>query len=54
MWVFFTSYLRQGDRLHASATNILLGGLILWGLFRSFQRDLAVGFLAEIWSRNIA
>jgi ABC-2 type transport system permease protein len=39
--------------LHASATNILLGGLILWGLFRSFQRDLAVGFLAEIWSRNI-
>ena len=53
MWVFFTSYLRQGDRLHASATNILLGGLILWGLFRSFQRDLAVGFLAEIWSRNI-
>jgi len=53
MWVFLTGYLRQGNRLHPGVTNVLLGGLILWGVFRSFQRDLAVGFLTEIWSRNV-
>jgi ABC-2 type transport system permease protein len=32
--------------------SFLLGAIILWGLFRGFQRDIAVGFLAELWSRN--
>ena len=53
IWGFFTVYLRQTDRLHPRVGTILLGGVILWGMFRAFQRDLAVGFLAEIWSRNI-
>src|SRR5208282_1860758 len=31
----------------------LLSATILWGMFYSFQRDMAVGFLDELWSRNL-
>lgn len=52
-WGVFTLYLaRQGFPAGAQPAH-LLAGIILWGGFRAFQRDIAVGFLAEIWSRNI-
>jgi ABC-2 type transport system permease protein len=52
-WGVFSLYLQ---RLHTGrwpgpATLIL--GIIFWGIFRAVQRDIAVGFLAEIWTRNI-
>jgi ABC-2 type transport system permease protein len=53
LWGFFTLYLGRSGGLRPGAGTMLLGAVILWGLFRSVQRDLAVGFLAEIWSRNI-
>lgn len=53
MWGFFTFYLTQGHNLRPSAISCLLGAIILWNMFRSFQRDMAVGFLAELWSRNL-
>jgi ABC-2 type transport system permease protein len=53
VWGFFTLYLRQGDRLQAGVVSCLLGAVILWGLFNAFQRDMAVGFLEELWSRNL-
>jgi ABC-2 type transport system permease protein len=53
VWGFFTIYLRQGDRLRPDLLNCLLGAVILWGLFNGFQRDMAVGFLDELWSRNL-
>ncbi len=31
----------------------MLGAIILWGLFFAIQRDMAVGFLDELWSRNL-
>ena len=53
VWGFFTLYLRHGDRLQPSVISSLLGAVILWGLFNAFQRDMAVGFLEELWSRNL-
>jgi ABC-2 type transport system permease protein len=53
VWGFFTLYLRHGDRLQPGVVNCLLGAVILWGLFNTFQRDMAVGFLEELWSRNL-
>jgi ABC-2 type transport system permease protein len=53
-WGFFSRYLVRGGDAAFAAPAQLVGGIILWGTFRAFQRDIAVGFLAEIWSRNIA
>src|SRR5271167_3090145 len=53
VWGFFTLYLRHGDRLQPGVISCLLGAVILWGLFNAFQRDMAVGFLEELWSRNL-
>jgi ABC-2 type transport system permease protein len=50
-WGFFSRYLVHGGY---AAPEALIGGIVLWGAFRSFQRDIAVGFLSEIWSRNIS
>jgi len=53
MWGFFTFYLTHGNNLRPNAVSFLLGAIIMWNMFRSFQRDMAVGFLAELWSRNL-
>jgi ABC-2 type transport system permease protein len=53
VWGFFTLYLRHSDRLQPGVISCLLGAVILWGLFNAFQRDMAVGFLEELWSRNL-
>jgi ABC-2 type transport system permease protein len=53
VWGFFTIYLRRGDNLRPGLVSCLLGAVILWGLFNAFQRDMAVGFLDELWSRNL-
>lgn len=52
-WGFFSRFLIRGGQSTFVAPAQLVGGIILWGAFRAFQRDVAVGFLAEIWSRNI-
>jgi ABC-2 type transport system permease protein len=52
-WGFFSRYLIRGGSTGFAAPLELIGGITLWGAFRSFQRDIAVGFLAEIWSRNM-
>jgi ABC-2 type transport system permease protein len=53
VWGFFTIYLARGNRLQPNIVNCLLGAVILWGTFFAFQRDMAVGFLDELWSRNL-
>src|ERR1700736_2187280 len=54
VWGFFTIYLGRGNRLQPGMISFMLGAIILWGLFFGFQRDMAVGFLDELWSRNLA
>lgn len=53
MWGFFTTYLGHGLGMQPDIIKFVLGASIIWGLFYSFQRDLAVGFLDELWSRNL-
>ncbi len=53
VWGFFTLYLAHRDNLQSGIIGSLLGAVILWGLFNAFQRDMAVGFLEELWSRNL-
>jgi ABC-2 type transport system permease protein len=53
VWGFFTVYLTSANRLQPDLVSFLLGAAILWGLFYAFQRDMAVGFLDELWSRNL-
>jgi ABC-2 type transport system permease protein len=53
VWGFFTVYLARGQRAGGAITSFLLGAAILWGMFYAFQRDMAVGFLDELWSRNL-
>ena len=53
VWGFFTIYLGRGGRMQPGMINFMLGAVILWGLFFGFQRDMAVGFLDELWSRNL-
>jgi ABC-2 type transport system permease protein len=53
LWGFFTVYLRHSDRLQPSVVSCLLGAVILWGLFNAFQRDMALGFLEEVWAQNL-
>jgi ABC-2 type transport system permease protein len=54
VWGFFTIYLAQNDHSRPGVINFLLGAVILWGMFSAFQRDMAVGVLEELWSRNLA
>jgi ABC-2 type transport system permease protein len=53
MWGFFTIYLAHDNRLQPTVVSCLLGAVILWGSFFSFQRDMAVGFIDELWCRNL-
>jgi ABC-2 type transport system permease protein len=53
MWGFFTIYLDRGNRLQPGMISFILGATILWGLFFGFQRDMAVGFMDELWSKNL-
>src|SRR3989344_9624820 len=53
VWGFITLYLTQTEVAGSALVSFLLGAVILWGIFYAFQRDLAMGFLEELWSRNL-
>lgn len=53
MWGFLTIYLTNRQGLQSGLISSLLGGVVLWGLFYGFQRDMGQGFLEEVWTRNI-
>jgi ABC-2 type transport system permease protein len=52
MWGFLTIYLTNQQRLQPGLISVLLGGVVLWGVFNGFQRDMGQGFLEELWTRN--
>ena len=53
LWGFLTIYLGKEAGAEFNFKSVLLSAIILWGLFYSLLRDIAVGFLEEIWSRNL-
>lgn len=53
LWGFLTVYLSRSGTLRPGFVGFLLGGAILWGVFRAFQRDMTIGVLSDLWSRNL-
>lgn len=53
IWGFLTVYLAHNTTSNINIATIILGAVILWNTFYSFQRDLSMGFLDELWSRNL-
>ena len=53
VWGFFTLYIRKENPVGSGIVGFMLAAVILWGMFYAFQRDMAVGFLDELWSRNL-
>jgi ABC-2 type transport system permease protein len=54
IWGFTASYLagRMGSPV-AIAAGTLLGGVLLWEVALRSQMGVAIGFLEELWSRNL-
>lgn len=53
VWGFLTIYLSRSSFIGPTLVNFLLGATILWGVFFALHRDMAMGFLDELWSRNL-
>ncbi len=53
VWGFITIYLSKRTGLGFNLTSFLLGAVILWTVFYMFMRDIAIGFLDEVWSKNL-
>jgi ABC-2 type transport system permease protein len=53
LWGFLTHYLVHHDGLKSTLGIDLVAAAILWGMFNAFQRDLAMGFMEELWARNL-
>lgn len=53
VWGLVTLYLSEKVGPGFNLKAFLLGAVILWGVFYSFMRDIAMGFLDELWSRNL-
>lgn len=53
VWGFLAVYLSHNSSTGPTLINFLLGAAILWGVFYSIQRDISMGFLDELWARNL-
>jgi ABC-2 type transport system permease protein len=53
LWGFFSIYLMHGKGLQPNIVSLMLGAAILWTMFYSFQRDMAVAFIDDLWCRNL-
>lgn len=54
LWGFITLYLKGGNFLGSvNLASLFLGALILWNILIRAQQGLAVGFLEDIWARNL-
>lgn len=52
LWGFITLYL-QRDFSEVNLPSLFLGALIFWNILIRAQQGLAVGFLEDIWARNL-
>jgi len=52
LWGFITLYLQRGLS-EINLPSLFLGALIFWNILIRAQQGLAVGFLEDIWARNL-
>jgi ABC-2 type transport system permease protein len=53
LWGLFTVYLSRQHGAVPGIAGALLGAVMLWGMFYTYQRDIAASFMEELWSRNM-
>ncbi|BAU23219.1 ABC transporter [Caldimicrobium thiodismutans] len=53
LWGFITLYLQRESQTGISLASLFLGALIFWNILIRAQQGLAVGFLEDIWARNL-
>jgi ABC-2 type transport system permease protein len=53
IWGFTANFLSMRSGSFAAASGLLLGGVLLWEVSLRSQMGVAVGFLEELWSRNL-
>ena len=54
LWGFLTLYLQHAGPSLPNVVGLFLGALILWDILFRAQIGVSLGFLEEIWSRNLA
>jgi ABC-2 type transport system permease protein len=53
LWGFLTLYLQRNTTDISSVAPRILGALILWDVMFRAQQSVAVGFLEDMWGRNV-
>jgi len=53
LWGFITLYLQRSTSDIGSVAPRILGALILWDVMFRAQQSVAVGFLEDMWGRNV-
>lgn len=53
LWGFVTVYLQRGVSQEGFWVFHFIGALIFWNILIRAQQGLAVGFLEDVWSRNL-
>ncbi|MGZ4431220.1 MAG: ABC transporter permease, partial [Gaiellales bacterium] len=52
-WGFLTLYLQRNPGSVPRAAQFIIGALILWDILFRAQQSVTIGFLEDIWSRNL-
>lgn len=53
LWGFLSLYIEQFQLNNVNIVTILLGGIVLWGIFYQAQQAISVAFLEEVWEKNL-
>jgi ABC-2 type transport system permease protein len=53
LWGFITLYLQRRPSGISNPAAFFLGALILWDILFRAQQSVSVGFLEDVWSRNL-
>lgn len=53
LWGFLSQFLAGNSSFVAKAGGVLLAGMFLWDVMFRSQLGVSVGFLEEVWSRNL-
>jgi ABC-2 type transport system permease protein len=53
LWGFLSQFLAGNSSFVARAGGVLLAGMFLWDVLSRSQLGVSVGFLEEVWSRNL-
>lgn len=53
LWGFFSQFLAGNSSFVAKAGGVLLAGMFLWDVMSRAQLGVSVGFLEEVWARNL-